>query len=292
MAGSVFVKYQSPQAAATRENLMKLISDLKKDYIAIRDKPVCLYLGNNLALTKTVHGHKFFVDTRDLSLAPHILIDGDWEPWITKAFKQRVRTGMHIFDVGANFGWYSVLAASIVGPSGHVTAFEANPLVSDILFKNLTVNGFSSWSKVVPKAVYSESKTVEFNVDNLFMGGSSMFGGRSADEVNRITVEATSLDDYLYDKKRVDFLKIDAEGAEPFIIRGADTALRKNIDVEIMMEFSTYMITGSSGSLDDFISRIKDLKFRVWKIKLDSTLEEVPYDDLRHLSHCDVLIRR
>ncbi len=266
--------------------------DFRRYFKSIRNKRASLYIGNNQAITTTVHGHKFYVDTRDISLAPHILIDGDWEPWITRVFRQRVRLGMRFIDIGANFGWYSVLAADIVGPTGYVTAFEANTIVSNILAKNLAVNGFSSWSKVIPKAVYSESTSVDFNVDTLYMGGSSIFGGRPSDDVSRITVQATSIDDYLQDEKRVDFLKIDAEGAEPFIIRGAHTALQKNLGVEIMMEFSTHMIAGSSGSLDGFIEMIKDLKFRVWQIKVDSTLQEVPYHDLSRLGHCDILLRR
>lgn len=76
----------------------------------IKSRPIA-YLGNNKALTKTVFGHKIVVDTRDMSLAPHILLDGEWEAWIVRVFLTFVKPGMNVIDVGSNVGFYSLLAA-------------------------------------------------------------------------------------------------------------------------------------------------------------------------------------
>lgn len=51
----------------------------------------CIYMGDSKALTNTIYGHKMYVKTTDLSLAPHILLDGFWENWITKVFIREVK---------------------------------------------------------------------------------------------------------------------------------------------------------------------------------------------------------
>lgn len=65
---------------------------------------MAVYLGNSRAITRTIYGHKIYVDTRDHSLTPHLLVDGNWEDWITKVFRSVVRDGMKVVDVGANIG--------------------------------------------------------------------------------------------------------------------------------------------------------------------------------------------
>ena len=82
------------------------------------------YLGDHTALCVNKYGQKMFVDTRDTSLAPHLLVEGNWEDWITTAIMQHV-PGAHFIDVGANVGWYSLVAQHYKAKS--VMAFEPNP---------------------------------------------------------------------------------------------------------------------------------------------------------------------
>ncbi len=86
------------------------------------DGRFAVYLGENLALTRVLDRFKMYVDARDISLAPHLLLDGYWELWNTKVFRQLLRPGMHVVDVGANVGYYTLLAAAGVGPRGRVHA--------------------------------------------------------------------------------------------------------------------------------------------------------------------------
>ena len=85
------------------------------------------YVGQNLVLTKTIWGHKMYVSSHDLSLSPHLIIDGYWEEWITKQFRKICKPDMTVLDVGSNLGYYSLHAAELVGSSGRVHSFEANP---------------------------------------------------------------------------------------------------------------------------------------------------------------------
>ena len=85
-----------------------------------------VYLGDHTSLCRTVFGRKMFIDTRDISLAPHLAMDGIWEMWITEAMARLLKPGMSCVDLGTNFGWYSLLMADHIGPSGHLIGVDAN----------------------------------------------------------------------------------------------------------------------------------------------------------------------
>src|SRR5271165_2925357 len=71
-----------------------------------------IYLGDHLALAQVLDRFKMYVDTRDIGIAPHLLMGGHWEMWITKLFCDLLQPGMTVVDVGANFGYYTLLAAA------------------------------------------------------------------------------------------------------------------------------------------------------------------------------------
>jgi hypothetical protein len=70
-----------------------------------------------------------FVDTRDLSLTPEIILNGCWEPGVTRGLSSLVKQGMTVVEVGANVGYFTTLLGWLVGPQGSVFAFEANSAI-------------------------------------------------------------------------------------------------------------------------------------------------------------------
>lgn len=119
--------------------LGKEINDIK-EMVGQKSEKIdrkAIYLGNNRAVTTTVYGHKILVDTRDVSLSPHILIDGFWEKWITDVFLRMVKPGMRVVGIGSNIGFYSLLTADRVGENGFVTCFDANAELADLTFHSL-----------------------------------------------------------------------------------------------------------------------------------------------------------
>jgi FkbM family methyltransferase len=260
-------------------------------------KRTTVYLGNNLALTHTVHGHKMYVDTRDVSLAPHILLDGKWEDWITAVFRRLVRPGMNVVDIGANMGWYSVIAADLIGQEGKLVSFEANPALKDIVFRNLMINGFFERSKVESKAVYSDSRQMEFLAFQKYLGASSFFvtpelASQFGDAVEVLKIDTVSLDDYFPKSSRVDFVKIDAEGAEPHILKGSVRVLSENPDMKMMLEFAPQIFASSFGSVEDFYSMVRSLGFSVWRVQHDGGLIGSSLQDLSSITHCDIVLSR
>jgi FkbM family methyltransferase len=237
------------------------------------------------------------VDTRDLSLAPHILLDGYWEQWITNVFLSLIKPGMNVLDIGANVGFYSLLAAEKIGAQGSLTCFEANPDMSDIVFQNLQINGFGSPSHVDDKAVYSENIRLTFNIYEKFLGSSSLWADlehvvANRDSIKKLTVEGVTLDSFFPAGTRIDFIKIDAEGAEPFILKGAKRVLQDNPDVIIIMEFSPPIIANAYESVEIFYNELRLIGFRIFRIEHDSSISEMSLADAISTHHCDVVMQR
>ena len=88
-----------------------------------------VYLGDHTAICRLLGYYKFYVDTTDTGFSSHVLLEGCWEMWLTIFFARNLKPGMTVVDVGANFGYYTLLFGALVGEKGHVYAIEPNPNV-------------------------------------------------------------------------------------------------------------------------------------------------------------------
>jgi FkbM family methyltransferase len=246
-----------------------------------------VYLGDHTALTRTAFGAKIYLDTRDLSLAPHILLDGEWEPWITTLLGGLLAPGMTFVDVGANVGFFTLFAADRVGPEGRVWAFEPNPRLTDLIGKSLSVNGFVQRVELVKAAAMAEPGRLAFQ---RFAGhqGSSGFdipeglAEQFHDTIEEIEVDCTTLDDVLAGKGlRIDLLKIDAEGAEPSVLAGATKLLEEQRSMQILMEYTP----PNRPAVETLIAH----GFHMARVSEDASLEVVQTFELDRPGHVDML---
>ena len=147
---------------------------------------------------------------------------GIGEPQVQNALVEYLRPGMTFYDLGANIGFFSLMAARLVGPQGRVVSFEADPEIADRLRENLARNQFKH-AHVEQNAVWSEPATVSFErVDpntspDRGLGHVSPNGSAAG----TISVEAVSLDQYTASHPPPDFLKCDVESAEVAVFQGA-----------------------------------------------------------------------
>lgn len=155
-------------------------------------------------------------------------LSGAGEPAVQQALAEHLRPGMRFYDLGANLGFFSLLAAKLVGPSGGVVSFEADPEVVARLRENALRNNFS-WITVEQKAIWSESSVVSFSRMDPALSPDRGQGHVSAEATgaNSIPVEAVSLDDYCSKHTAPQFIKCDVEGAEVEVFRGARCLLTK-----------------------------------------------------------------
>lgn len=257
-----------------------------------------VYLGDHRALTELQGGQKLFVDTRDLSLAPHLLLDGTWEQWLTDVLAAILRPGMTFVDVGANFGYYTVLAGARVGPTGRVIAFEANPDIADLLWQSVSINGLDGRTTIVPKAVYSEATTVCLSRLERLLGASRLapFEDDILDEyhdrASTISVPALSLDEYFADDATpVDVVKIDAEGSEPFVLQGMGGLLERNPRMTVIFEYAPASIRSSGHDPISLLRSIIDRGFTLSRIGHDGAITPIDLEELpTEGSHCELIL--
>jgi hypothetical protein len=101
------------------------------------------YLGKGTLLCQVLGGLKLFVIGDDVGFSPHMIFEGYWEFWLTRHFAEVIRPGDTVLDIGANLGYYTLLAADLVGSEGRVVAIEPNPDVFRRLSASIAVNGFT-----------------------------------------------------------------------------------------------------------------------------------------------------
>lgn len=161
---------------------------------------------------------------RGLRWIPESAIHRCWMGWY-ESDKQRliakeVRPGSIFYDVGANVGFYTLLAATLVG-SGKVFAFEPSPRNLTYLRRHIALNNLANVS-VFESAISDRDQVLHFHIER------TGFGGSLSDEGEGIDVESVTLDGLLSGGKipPPDYIKMDIEGAELMALRGAEQLLR------------------------------------------------------------------
>jgi FkbM family methyltransferase len=191
----------------------------------------------------TSTGFSIYVDDGDPAVAQH-LKSSAYEPNVTAVFRERLRAGMHVLDVGANIGYYTMLSASLVKASGSVTAIEPNPESTKLLeasrransFNNVVVHQVAAGREpglLVLHGSYSDAMTTAAPDD-------------AATLIRSTTVPCFRVDDLIPNDKRIDFVKIDVQGAEYNVILGASELIRR-CRPTIVSEFSPDVMPGISG---------------------------------------------
>ncbi len=193
------------------------------------------YLGDGVGLVRTAFGERMFVDTRDTVFTPHAILEGEWESWVTKFIRQSLPPGAVFLDVGANHGWFTLAALKCRAERVH--AFEANPRLHWLLSRTLSINGVSGSVNLHQVAVLDRDGEVEFEVPVDWSGNGRtvlVAGDNDKRECARFRVPCRSIDSMAIG--RVDFIKIDVEGAESNALRGAEATLRANHGIRLLVE--------------------------------------------------------
>lgn len=255
-----------------------------------------VYLGDHQALVATRWGGKLVVDTRDSLLAPWLLLDGLWESHMTGWMHDALRPGDTFVDVGANIGYYSVLAGLRVGTGGRVIAVEAHPGLATLLRRNVTINGLHGRTTVWSRAAWSSAGTLTFHQRVHYSANSSIGASGAdalvqlADEEETVQVEGVTVDSLLEDLDRVDVMKVDVEGAEVHAFTGLTATIERNPGIQVMFEWSPEQLrqVGSEpAALVDLLSGL-GLGFSL----LEEDLRPIDRQRLLDLPYGNVLARR
>ncbi len=162
------------------------------------------------------------------------------EKLTTQIFKEAVKDGYNVVDIGANIGYYTLLAARLVGEKGKVYAFEPEPRNYDMLLKNITLNGYTN-VVVEQKAVSNVAGIVKLYLSSVDIEAHTLCEYHDLPEFDTrrfVEVESVTLDEFFSDREsQIDVIKVDCEGAEAAIISGADRVIRENRKLKMFIEF-------------------------------------------------------
>jgi len=151
---------------------------------------------------------------------------GTWEPQVVTVVTDTVKPGMTVIDVGAHIGYYSLLFAKCVGPSGRVFAFEPVPGNFSLLKKNVELNSLLN-VVTINKAVFSRTQEIKMSVPG-DQSNPECASIKSAPGAPNYCVEAISIDDFCAEHSlQPDVLKIDVEGSEYDVLLGASATVNR-----------------------------------------------------------------
>jgi FkbM family methyltransferase len=228
------------------------------------------------AVVCSVGGIELFCDPADAAVTPGLL-SGTYEPHLTSVFERYCRSGMTVVDVGANVGYYSLLAAKLVGPSGRVIALEPNSENCRLLLSSIRLGGITN-VELIPIACDRTVGWAYFSTHVGSNGGLIDDGDLLAHP--GIVVPTFRLDDIV--EGPVGFLKMDVEGAEGRVVGGAARLIERNLPI-ITTELTRDMLRQvSAASIADYLGYFEGLGYAPTILE-PSNGAEVPYPSVAAL---------
>jgi FkbM family methyltransferase len=169
---------------------------------------------------------------------------GAYEPEVTAVFRRLLREGMNVVDIGANIGYFTMLSAHLVGATGHVTAVEPNRRNVRLIEASRRANGFDNIT-ILQMAAGRQTGLLSLHSSHS-NGTTSTLGDGVAAALAADTVACVRLDSIVERGRKIDFIKIDVEGAEYTALLGCQEIIRRDHPV-IVSELSPNLMPGISG---------------------------------------------
>jgi FkbM family methyltransferase len=212
----------------------------------------------------------FSCDLRDRMMR-EVCLTGRYEPQETALLQRLLCPGMVFVDVGANWGYFTLAGAHMVGPTGRVIALEVDPRACQALRGNLARNGLD-FVRVFEVAASDAPGIVQMQEYEAEADEAGNFGLTRTTTVvkdgRRFEVSARTLDEVLDEASvaHVDLLKMDIEGAEGRALVGLGRALRSRRVTHILLEVHPQHLVDQGDSAEQVISDLRAHGYRPWKI--------------------------
>lgn len=190
-----------------------------------------------------------------------------YEPTTVRLFKESLRPGATVLDIGAHVGFYSLLAARAVGPRGRVLSFEPAPSNFKALQLNIQTNGYTNITPI-QKAVGSEEGTRAF-----YLSEKSDCQGLTPHHLAATTtvcpVDCTTIDAFLRGQA-VDLVKMDIEGSEPAAIAGMRATIAGSPNLTLFTEFNPPCLRRAGYEPGEYLDLLMQIGFHVEVVDKES----------------------
>ena len=191
-------------------------------------------------------GFQIYVRKNDNFIGAVIAREKGYEAHVTRLLSSMLSKGDTFVDIGANIGYFSLLAASRVGLDGRVIAFEPGPANCELMRRSIAENGYQNVITLWPAAVSDKDEEVLYTTPGINSNGRIVNPAEAAGTPNAMPVLAVALDGALAELDRVDVIKMDIEGAEARAWRGMQEVIRRHRP-QLLFEFSPVLLRRTSG---------------------------------------------
>jgi FkbM family methyltransferase len=234
-------------------------------------------VGADWALVRLASGEYLCVDTTTFEGLGYML---GWqhEVDVVRVFRTFLTQRSVVLDIGANFGLYTALSASIVKSHGRLYAFEGNPRIFESLQRTIAANDLYLNPNIVAANVLVSSECgrgVLHYSANLPSGGTMSDIQLSGGKQNAVEVDMTTIDDFLPPDLPVDLVKIDVEGHEPMVMRGMEQTIARSPNIRIVTEFADSLLAHTVNPAD-FADYIRGLGLAICRVLPKFKLRLVP----------------
>lgn len=224
-------------------------------------------------------GRRLWVDLGDYGVSRPCMT-GVYEPSETAFVAATLKPGDVFLDIGANIGWFTILAASIVGPTGRVLAFEPRPNSCARLAMSVAENGYTN-VEVAAVAVgdMPGRLTVAALISARNPGGTWSLATTALDTGlreghERFEVDVVRIDDLALD--RCDLIKIDIEGAEKPALTGAAETIRRLRPLILTEINPECLLQVSEIGAEEYVAFVERLGYRAWTLGEAGVGEPLP----------------
>lgn len=242
------------------------------------------WMGGDQAVASPWPGVRFEADLTDR--IQRQMWAGVYEPHVHECFNVILEPGAVYFDVGAHIGFHAAFAAHRVGLEGHVFAFEADPHIYERLARNLSQ---FPWAQAMNTAVWDRTGSLTFERSSTKneSGWGTVSAVRDFGKGEHVVVPSVALDDWCRDLHlgRWDAMKLDAEGSELAVLRGAQTLLEKFRPL-LIMEINPILLGQGGISAAGVADFLLERGYRLFRLEF-RRLE--PWDPAKHTDFCEAL---
>lgn len=234
-------------------------------------EPVVTILNDNLNLVKGQWGD-FIVMEKDKAISRAIMHTGVWAEKDIPTFTQLIKPGMVICDIGANIGHHSVVFSKLATQNGRVYSFEPQDHIYKLLNANLVMN--NCMNTIAFKLAMGKEKSklklwpVDYTKeDNFGALGISQVGGKTITDHEGEEVDIVSGDEFiemlLKDKKPVDFIKIDVQTFELYVLQGLKNILT-TMKPALFLEISPYWMKHTGYDYSEIYNLLYNAGYKIF----------------------------
>ena len=193
-----------------------------------------------------------------------LLMENVYEPEMVKTIEDIISVDDSFFDLGANEGYFSVLAAKIIGGKGLVYAVEPQSRLQEIVARNFKTNKIDNY-RIIQKAISNKEGTIQLSLaPDTNTGSSGLFNVQKYKNPTEV-VHMTTLERLFNDEKikNIKLMKVDIEGLEYEAILGSQNLFKQNVIENIALELHPSIIEKRNNRVNDIIDFLSEAGYKV-----------------------------